>query len=83
MKANNARKTFHRDLLKRFVFDIELLSLLDINECATHPCLHGGTCHDGVNKYTCTCQHGYSGTKCQTSKLFSDNYSVTLVSHLT
>ena len=38
----------------------------DINECASKPCKNGGKCKDGVNKYTCTCAEGYTGTSCQT-----------------
>ena len=42
---------------------------LDINECAKKPCKNGGKCKDGVNKYTCTCAAGYTGTTCQTSNV--------------
>ena len=31
----------------------------DVNECLSTPCLHGGTCAEGVNSYTCTCTDGY------------------------
>jgi len=34
----------------------------DINECASSPCLHGGTCVQGVDIYTCTCTNGYTDT---------------------
>ncbi|KAH3815702.1 hypothetical protein DPMN_144233 [Dreissena polymorpha] len=36
----------------------------DTNECASNPCVYGA-CIDGVNKYTCTCPPGYTGTKCE------------------
>ena len=42
---------------------------VDINECAKKPCKNGGKCKDGVNKYTCTCAAGYTGTTCQTSNV--------------
>jgi len=38
----------------------------DIDDCTPDPCLHGGTCVDGVNKYTCTCAPGYEDINCQT-----------------
>ena len=40
----------------------------DINECASNPCLNGATCVDQVNRYTCNCVPGYTGTNCATSK---------------
>lgn len=40
----------------------------DIDECAGHPCLNNGVCHDGVNSYSCTCATGFAGTNCETSK---------------
>ena len=32
------------------------------DECASSPCLHGGTCTEGVNAYTCVCAAGYTDT---------------------
>ena len=37
----------------------------DINECLSSPCQNGGICVDGINRYTCSCRLGYSGTFCQ------------------
>ena len=34
--------------------------------CRSFPCQHGGTCIDGVNRYTCKCAAGYTGTNCET-----------------
>jgi len=28
---------------------------ININECLSSPCQHGGVCVDGVNNYTCAC----------------------------
>ena len=36
----------------------------DIHECVSNPCQNQGTCHDGVNTYSCTCTEGYTGTAC-------------------
>lgn len=37
---------------------------VDIDECASSPCLHGGTCTDLVNGFNCTCPVGYTGATC-------------------
>ncbi|XP_052212046.1 fibropellin-3-like [Dreissena polymorpha] len=37
------------------------------DECSSSPCLHGGTCMDGINAYTCICPAGFSGRKCETN----------------
>ncbi len=40
---------------------------IDINECSSNPCVVGrGTCVDLVNGFSCTCNAGYSGVRCQT-----------------
>ena len=41
---------------------------VDIDECASSPCQHGGICTDGINGYMCTCVQGYSGSNCEESK---------------
>ena len=35
----------------------------DVHNCATNPCKHG-TCQDGLNDYSCTCEAGWEGEKC-------------------
>lgn len=44
-------------------FNIHII--LDIDECASNPCQHNGTCTDQVNGYSCTCDSGYDGVHCQ------------------
>lgn len=39
---------------------------VNIDECASFPCQNGGTCHDGINSFTCECSSGYVGTNCET-----------------
>ena len=41
----------------------EAYVLSDIDECATDPCDHG-TCFNGINEYTCTCETYYTGVNC-------------------
>ena len=41
---------------------------LDIYECGSTPCQHGGNCTDHVNFYTCQCPPGYTGDNCETGK---------------
>ena len=36
----------------------------DIDECADDPCENGGTCHDLIGVYNCTCAPGYVGDVC-------------------
>ena len=44
--------------------------LLDIDECASSPCVNGGgVCVDGVNRYTCNCNSGRTGVHCELGKL--------------
>jgi len=35
----------------------------DIDDCAMNPCSHG-TCQDESNDFTCTCETGWEGKKC-------------------
>ncbi len=54
--------------MKKISISDFLISSTDLDECSSNPCQNGGTCADGVNKYTCNCVAGYVGTRCQTSK---------------
>ncbi|KAG8124142.1 hypothetical protein E2320_019555, partial [Naja naja] len=40
---------------------------VDIDECASAPCLNNGTCVDHINYYKCYCQRGFTGIKCETN----------------
>lgn len=43
--------------------------ILDIDECAVHPCQNNGTCTDLINDYKCRCTDGFNGTNCSNNKL--------------
>jgi hypothetical protein len=44
-----------------------LLCQTQIDECASDPCINGGTCQDLVDGFNCSCPDGYSGSTCQTT----------------
>ena len=41
---------------------------LDINECENEDCNGRGECIDGDNSFTCRCQPGFQGKRCESSK---------------
>ena len=38
---------------------------LDVDECASNPCLNRATCLDGVDWFTCSCVYSYTGEICE------------------
>lgn len=39
---------------------------MDIQECASNPCLNNGVCSEPfLNMYICSCQLGYTGIHCE------------------
>lgn len=38
--------------------------LFNFQECASSPCLNGGSCVDLIDKYACFCPDGYTGKTC-------------------
>ena len=40
----------------------------EINECDSNPCKNGAVCNDHVNRYSCDCVVGYTGTNCEISE---------------
>ena len=53
------------------LYAFKLLSFLsDIDECATNPCMNGGSCVDGIGSYSCSCPTGYEGDQCQIGKIY-------------
>ena len=47
----------------------------DIDECASSPCQHDATCHNGLDFYMCSCLPGYTGSNCETGE-----YSIIFIS---
>ena len=43
------------------------VSFADIDECVGVNCGHG-QCNDEINGYDCSCETGYEGDHCETSK---------------
>jgi collagen type VI alpha len=37
----------------------------NITYCSSNPCQNGGTCHEDIGRYVCTCPSGVSGTNCE------------------
>ena len=58
-----------RNTLKLWCFKlpkkcVHLFDVTDIDECASNPCLNGGTCVDRLDGFTCQCTSGFTGPIC-------------------
>ena len=54
-----------------------IIPVVDVDECASFPCQHGGTCTDKLNDFTCSCAQGYTGKMCETgSHVKSQNKNI-------
>ena len=47
--------------------------LVDIDECASNPCMNGGVCADGRDLFTCTCAADFTGATCAGKIIFYIN----------
>ncbi len=47
-----------------FVYVI-IVTVVDISQCASNPCVNGGTCEEGLFKYICRCTGRWAGTNCE------------------
>lgn len=63
---------FSRSIMKmaKIKIHIDFVSTLiiffsDVDECLSNPCYNGGSCVNGVMKYSCNCKPGFTGSRCQ------------------
>lgn len=38
---------------------------LELDECASDPCLNGGFCRNLINRFQCVCEMSFAGDHCQ------------------
>lgn len=51
-----------------------VLFFLDIDECASTPCMYGNDCiQDRINSYICVCSERYEGVQCERGKTHYNN----------
>ena len=46
---------------------------VETDECASNPCLNGGTCVDRLDGFTCQCTDEFTGSLCDNGWLMLDN----------
>ena len=51
----------------------------EVEDCAPNPCLNGGTCLFGTTTFTCICEVGYEGERCEISECHSNNYCLQII----
>ena len=54
------------------------LLIIDINECASHPCENLAVCYHHVDSYSCQCVDGYTGVNCETGTDFLRLFTILL-----
>ena len=58
--------TFTFSTVKNIYIYIYHFSPPDIDDCVNNNCSSGGSCIDGINNFTCKCNPGFTGDRCQT-----------------
>ena len=51
----------------------------DVDECSSDPCHNDGSCVDDINKYSCTCEAGYTGLQCETGTYVKQKFSAKIM----
>jgi len=51
-----------------YVTSVDVLFCPETDTCLSYPCLHGGSCTDELDGYSCICLASYSGDHCQWRK---------------
>ena len=52
----------------------QLLLSDNVNECATYPCEHEGSCMDEEGSFTCHCVPGWMGRQCQCKLVRAESF---------
>ena len=62
---------YNIDLLNTYKVNhiVTALLFVDIDDCVGVSC-GNGVCVDGIATHTCNCDTGFTGTNCETSKLY-------------
>ena len=60
-------KEIKKNIYKLYTF---ILYFAEVNECESHPCQNNGSCSDLVNKYSCQCITGYTGSNCEIGRIY-------------
>ena len=53
--------------------------IVEIDECVSRPCQHGGICSNKVDAFECDCVSGYVGKQCETGRMGWMRYSLARV----
>ncbi|GAB6032010.1 hypothetical protein CHUAL_010385 [Chamberlinius hualienensis] len=74
---NNRQNRMNRQLNRMKTRLDNVVNLLQKDECASGPCQHGATCHDGYNRYSCTCTTNWEGPTCSADVNECERYTGT------
>ncbi len=46
---------------------------VNVDDCASSPCLNGGSCRDEVGTFVCSCPSGWTGERCEEDVGYCDS----------